>query len=178
MRNHRGQISTPKSPALAGLVIGLFITLTIAMVSYFWPQSTAVKDALMISLIGISVSVALSARLKLSEISQSMADIERDTQGLTQIQQWAKRDSAVLNRYTELRKELDELVAGTYYVKSIDEVFEDDIRSIGELRKGEVLRSTCPISTVSAEQAREQITDLRYLASVEAHIAATRPEQQ
>ncbi|MEV7551928.1 hypothetical protein AB0N89_20095 [Amycolatopsis sp. NPDC089917] len=172
MRNRRGNSSTPKSPALAGLVIGLLITLVIATASYFWPQSSAVKDALLISLIGISVSVALSARLKLSEISQSMGDVERETQGFNQIQQLAKRDSAVLVRYTELRKEIDELVTGTYYLKSIDEVFEDDVRSIDDLRKGEVLRSTCPISTVSAKRAREQIADVRYLASIQAHIAA------
>ncbi|AUI61184.1 hypothetical protein [Amycolatopsis sp. BJA-103] len=172
MRKHRGKVSTPRSPALAGLIIGLFITLTIAMANYFWPQATAVKDALMISLVGVSVSVALSVRLKLSEISQSIADIERDAQGLAQIQQWAKKDSSVLNRYTELRKEIEELVVGTYRLKSIDEVFEDDVRSIDELRAGEVLRSTCPISTVSAKRAREQIADLRYLASIQAHIAA------
>ncbi len=172
MRKHRGKVSTSRSPALAGLIIGLFITLTIAMANYFWPQATAVKDALMISLVGVSVSVALSVRLKLSEISQSIADIERDAQGLAQIQQWAKKDSSVLTRYTELRKEIEELVAGTYRLKSIDEVFEDDVRSIDELRAGEVLGSTCPISTVSAKRAREQIADLRYLASIQAHIAA------
>nr|WP_042195575.1 hypothetical protein [Kibdelosporangium sp. MJ126-NF4]CEL22094.1 hypothetical protein [Kibdelosporangium sp. MJ126-NF4]CTQ92875.1 hypothetical protein [Kibdelosporangium sp. MJ126-NF4] len=172
MRNHRRQHPAPKSWALTSLIAGIFITLAVTLATYFWPQSAAVKDALLIALIGISVSVAMSGRLKLSEMSQSIDQLERDSQGLNRIQQWAKRDHVVLDRYNELRKELDELSAGKYRIRTIDEVFEDDVRSINELHKGEILRSTCPISMVSAQEARAQIADLRYLASVKAHIAA------
>ncbi|WP_284749865.1 hypothetical protein [Amycolatopsis sp. RTGN1] len=147
------------------------ITVAVALVTFFWPQLDT-KIALILTLAGSAVSLTLSSRLELGEIKQSLAGLGLEPQRAAQIQQWAKSDRFVLTRYNELRKEMDDLASGIYQLRTIDSVFEDDVRSIDEMTANEVLRSTCPISTVSAEKARGQIADARYRASVKAHLAA------
>jgi hypothetical protein len=143
----------------------------VALVTFFWPQLDT-KIALILTLAGAAVSLTLSSRLELGEIKQTLAGLGLEPQRVAQIQQWARRDRFILTRYNELRKEMDDLASGIYQLRTIDSVFEDDIRSIDEMTANEVLRSTCPISTVSTEKARGQIADARYRASVRAHIAA------
>ncbi len=166
------QHSTPHRPsANAVLLIGLAVTVAVALVTFFWPQLDT-KVALLLTLAGSAVSLALSSRLELGEIKQSLAGLGLEPQRAAQIQQWAKRDRFILARYNELRKEMDDLASGTYQLRTIDAVFEDDTRSIDEMTANEVLRSTCPVSTVSVEKARGQIEDARYRASIRSHIAA------
>ena len=172
LNNKPAQHTTPQRPsANAVLLIGLAVTVAVALVTFFWPQLDT-KVALILTLAGAAVSLALSSRLELAEIKQSLTGLGLEPQRATQIQQWAKRDRFILARYNELRKEMDELASGIYQLRTIDAVFEDDIRSIDEMMANEVLRSTCPISTVSVEKARWQISDARYRASIKAHIAA------
>jgi hypothetical protein len=96
MNSQRQRNVVPRrQPAIIGLMIGLGLTITIALISYFWPQSDSVKIALLVSLVGISVSVSLNGRLKLGEIEQGIGSLSRDSQSFVQIQQWAKRDSFI-----------------------------------------------------------------------------------
>lgn len=155
------------------LLIGLAVTVAVALVTFFSPQSDT-KIALIVTLVGLSVSLTLNSRLELAEIKQNLADLGLEPRRAAKIERWAKGDRFVRTRHNELKKELEDLAAGSYQLRTIDAVFDDDVRSINELTANEVLRSTCPISVVSVEKARGQIADGRYQNSVEAHIAAAR----
>jgi hypothetical protein len=76
------------------------------------------------------------------------------------------RDETAQGRYEGYLNKLKELAAGLYELTSLDEVYRDDVVSINRLRKGEILRSTCPVSPGDTDT---QFADDGFVKSTNAH---------
>ena len=105
-RTRRGPLNTslpPPTPrhrpsANAVLLIGLAVTVVVALVTFFWPQPDT-KIALILTLAGAAVSLTLSGRLELGEIKQSLAGLGLEPQRAAQIQQWAKHQAGRMPQF-------------------------------------------------------------------------------
>jgi len=53
-------------------------------------------------------------------------------------------------------------------------IYQDDSRSIHDLRRGEWLRSTCPMPRKSKESVVEHISDEHYIESIDSHVVAAK----
>ena len=169
--------TTKSRSATAIWVIGALVSIGLVLVGYFWPQSQDVTNAALLGFIGATVTLILEIRVKLSDLETSVIDKISDIQ--TEREILAKSDDEFLvSRYRELKEELRQLAIGRYRLSSLAEVYQDNIRSMRALSKGERLLSTCPVSTVSTEDAIKQINNPHHKASIQEHIAAARRDVQ
>jgi hypothetical protein len=76
-------------------------------------------------------------------------------------------------RFRDLKREIADLSEGVYHIRSLDELYHDDIRSIQALKHGEKLFSLCPVCPAVSD-AVEQFASHTYIASLAAHDAAQR----
>lgn len=155
------------------LSIGVAVTLLASFISYIFPQSPSVNSALVAGLVGIVLTVALDLRAKIGEVEEQMSIGSSEASTRKRVMDLRRKDKFYLQRYDELKQEMDELANGTYRIRTLNDLYLDDIRSINELRKGEHLLSTCPVSTVSKTAAADQLSDPHYKASMEAHRSAS-----
>ncbi|WP_162654701.1 DUF6879 family protein [Lentilitoribacter sp. Alg239-R112] len=81
------------------------------------------------------------------------------------------KDEIFRERYDNIMIELNELCEGRYSLSNISEVYDDDIRSIRLLQKGDTLRSMCPVQG-TAKDAEKQLSNKNFIASMEAHYRA------
>lgn len=154
------------------LIAGVVLSLGGALVTFIWPQSDAVNIALLTALIGISISVGLGQRVATSELMEAVEKNGRDVEILRRIMRRGKTDEMIIERYERLRQEIADLAEGRYYIRSLPALYIDNIRQMRILHRGERLLSTCPVTIVSLELAEQQLRDVHYLASMEAHEAA------
>lgn len=81
------------------------------------------------------------------------------------------RDEVFAGRFANISKELRELSEGRYSLANIREVYDDDIRSIGQLKSGDSLASMCPVQG-TPEDASAQLKNKNFVASMNAHLKA------
>ncbi len=105
---------------------------------------------------------------KFDQISSFVKEIEK----VQRIYKYGAIDSIFRKRYEGLRLEMDQLADGIFKLADLDDVYEDDIRSMENLHKGDELLSTCPVVEVSDEARLEQINHLGYVGSMKAHKTA------
>ncbi len=83
----------------------------------------------------------------------------------------AKGDEILSKKLKFLMGELRALAQGRYELRRLEDVYLDDAESIGLLHRGEVLRSTCP---VSRNDPVAQFKQRFYVMAMEAHTKAKR----
>jgi hypothetical protein len=153
---------------------GYFVSLIAGIIAAIFGSDTIITLAIILALMGILFSQSLDIR---SLIQDTKDQIEKESPWLDMVQkiqnEW-KHDQSAHLRYLALVSELREMAGGIFTVHSLAEVYRDDMRRIGRLRKGEVLRSSCPITTASAEEVRRQISDHNYLGTLREHAAASK----
>lgn len=162
----------PRDLSVATLIVGSIATGAAAVAAYFFAESIPVLAALLIALTGLVLTLTLDHRVKLAETerllrAQDTAALEREA-----IEKLAKQDDVFQKKYDELRKEIGDLALGTYRVRTLTSLYQDDIRSIERLKAGEALLSTCPVNPASVVDAQRQLSDPAYRESMRAHVAA------
>lgn len=131
-----------------GLTAGL-VSETLTTVLVLWVRISEVHE---------SVSREISHVLELSTLYEKVAELE---------------DPLFTEKYNQLRWHLRELSEGRYLMHNLNEVYEDDTRSIELMKKDEVLRSICPLAR-DTDPVDQQLSNKSYLASIDAHINAAK----
>ena len=154
------------------LAVGAAATAGSAVIAYFYAESVAVLSVLLIALMGLTLTLILDQRVKLSEIERSLTTANADASVAAEIARLSKIDDAFSGKYAELKSEMADLARGTYQIRTLTGLYQDDIRSIGRLRSGETLLSTCPVTPTSEVEAVRQLTSPAYRESMRAHTEA------
>jgi len=155
-------------------ILGVLITLAGCVGVYFWPAGIPELNAFILGTIGLTLTLVCEVRIKLGEMERSLEAAIPDKAQIRQIEENGNRDDFFRERYAQLLKETKQLAEGTYHLSPLEAIYRDDRRSIGSLRAGERLLSTCPISRESIAAAVQQIAERNYLASIESHVAAAK----
>jgi hypothetical protein len=132
--------------AKIGFQIGL-IAEVLTSVSVLWVRVSEVE---------ITISDDISRVLDLANLYRKVAELD---------------DPLFTEKYKQLIWNLGELSEGRYDLLTIEQVYEDDTRSIDMMQSNETLRSICPIARDS-DAAIQQISNKSYLASIKSHIDA------
>lgn len=80
-------------------------------------------------------------------------------------------DEIFSEKYRDVITQLEELSVGRYRISSINNVYDDDIRSIRQLHRGESLYSMCPVPG-GVKNAKSQLNNPNLQASMQAHYDA------
>ena len=83
------------------------------------------------------------------------------------------QDEIYRERYRNVILELEDLSNGRYQLNSLSEVYDDDIRSMKQLRQRESLDSMCPVQGNSNDALRH-FNNKFFMASMEAHYQAAK----
>jgi hypothetical protein len=126
----------------------------------------------MVGLVGIAISIVLDIRLTMHQVEEQVHREIGEFGTLKRVRELSKNDEIFLERYAELKREIGELAEGRYRINSLTSLYLDNIRCISELRPGERLLSTCPVSTVSETDAWRQLSAAAYVAAMKAHADA------
>ncbi|MFH2059658.1 MAG: hypothetical protein ABIJ59_12245 [Pseudomonadota bacterium] len=156
------------------LIFGIIVSIIISIIVYLKPQSQLITNSLFIGLIGIIISLVFELRMKFDELIKSISDCIPELYMDREILDKSSIDPYFSDKYEELKEELKDLVNGQYELKSIQKVYQDDIRSMKILKKGECLLSTCPMATDSTEVILKQIKNPHYKATINEHINCSR----
>jgi hypothetical protein len=152
--------------------VGVVLTITIVVIAFRWPQSPEVTSIMIAGLIGVVITIGLELWVKLEELEKQVADGFSDVGSGAKIRANGIKDDFFNKKYDKLKSEINDLAFGKYEIPTLDEVYEDDIRTIRLLRRGEWLLSTCPITSTSKETALAQISEDRYKVTMEEHKSA------
>jgi uncharacterized protein YceH (UPF0502 family) len=160
-----------------GIILGLVITVTNTHLS-----SVEKQVDLALGLLVLVFTAACELWFRLADLDEKFSNLgekvdtalivaAREKHIAENVSANQRKDSFFQQRYKELREEIDELSSGKYHIRSLDELYHDDIRSIEELRPGEQLLSLCPVSS-ELEEIQEQFSAPSYIASLRAHQTA------
>jgi hypothetical protein len=174
-----------KFPSYAIWLLGVAATAAALIAPMIWDINSDIKSDFIIGTVGLILTLVCETRLKVEEAEKSTVDsiselrsiafdTKVQTKRLAQIETNTESDAFFHKRYEELQWEIDGLSEGTYQVKSLAAVYQDDIRSIQLLQNGEKLLSTCPITHESVDAALKYISDPHYLATIGAHCEAAK----
>lgn len=122
--------------------------------------------ALLSEIIVIIFSVTWHFRGRLDDLSLKIADYSlliKANDKVTTVD-----DPAFRQKFVEIRQSLVDISVGYYSIQSLAGVYDDDIASIDDLKKGEILRSMCPVGADSIK-LRDQLSNKSFLASMDAH---------
>lgn len=154
------------------LSVGGLATAGSAVIGYFYAESVAVLSTLLIALTGLTLTLILDQRVKLGDIERLATQINAEASIETEISRLSKVDEYFNVKYAELKSEMADLARGTYQIRTLTSLYQDDIRSISRLRSGEILLSTCPVTPASEAEAVRQLTSPAYRESMRAHLDA------
>lgn len=157
---------------MKALIIGVFITLGITVVTFFTLPTRS--DSLLVALVGIAISIVIENRVHLGKLRHEFSNELSQRARIDQIHKHGRREPQFVKRLDELHEELSEMATGKCRLLNLSAVYDDDIESINRLSPGEKLLSTCPVSSISNEDRIRQINDQRYIVSIEAHKKAAK----
>jgi hypothetical protein len=160
------------SLSVVTLITGTASSVVAAFIAYFFADSEAVLYSLLIGLIGVALTLILDQRLKTHDIENLVKSASQEALVAAEIARLSEIDEIFGMKYAELKGEMADLARGIYQVRTLTSLYQDDIRSIGMLRSGDILLSTCPVNPASVEEGVRQITSPAYRESINAHLAA------
>jgi len=156
----------PKVVFVAGSVVSLAVTVVTGV---FLDISTGVLAGLMSE----ALTTILVLWVRVSEVEEGInADITRVLDLVSLYRKVAELDDPLFTeKYKQLLWTLRELSDGQYQLHTLEQVYEDDTRSIELMQNNEVLRSICPLAR-DTDSLKQQIRNKSYLASIKAHLDA------
>jgi hypothetical protein len=153
-------------------IAGTVVSLLVAVLSgIFFDAKTGVLTGLIAEVL-TSVSVLW---VRVSEVEKTVTDdISRVLDLVGLYRKVAELDDPLFTeKYKRLLWDLRELSEGRYDLLTLEQVYEDDTRSIEMMQPNEILRSICPLAR-DPDAARQQISNKSYLASIKAHVDAAK----
>lgn len=162
------------SLSVVTLITGTASSVVAAFIAYFFAESSVVLYSLLIGLVGVALTLILDQRLKAHEIENLVKSANQEALIAAEIARLSEIDGIFGIKYAELKSEMADLARGIYQVRTLTSLYQDDIRSIGMLRSGDILLSTCPVNPASVEEGVRQITSPAYRESMNAHLAAAK----
>lgn len=176
---HRPEGGGTLSMSRALVFVTAVLAVVVALVAFLVPQATVAQFGLSVALVGIAITLIVEVIQRLSELEDRLANrlsaIEKlaSTEGVSpatdkRVLEWTKRDGSLALHYSTFKQELDRMTRGTYSLRSLEEVFRDDVASISGLRSGDTLRSTCPMPP-DVQAALAYVKTRNYLATIAAH---------
>jgi hypothetical protein len=160
---------------LFGVALGIGLTILAIRI-------TDVKDVatLLVALVVGVIGLATDLWLRLADLDEKftglgkkvdagLAATENESRLAKLIEINARQDPNFAIRYSKLKNEMGKLAGGTYEIGSLDELYDDDVQSIGALNPDEQLLSLCPVSPSDPQGVIEKLSGPRYRASFTAH---------
>lgn len=152
-------------------VLGTCISIAAGVFSLFWLEDPykAIVLALLIELMLLLISLGVLVVELRSQFATWLGSMVTLINASNYVS--TTRDEIFAERYHNIAIDLKELSEGRYSLANISEVYDDDIRSIRQMQKGESLFSMCPIQG-DAEEASKQLQNKNFSASMDAHYRA------
>ena len=156
--------------AIAILVLGTLISIGVGILTANQFES---PNQYIIGLISEVIVILITVSFFFYTYNETLSSKISDYSILVKAMDTVRRvdDPAFRQRFIEVRQALIEIANGYYSLKTLAEVYDDDIASIDNLKKGEILRSMCPVGA-GTESIVEQFTNKSFLASMDAHYRA------
>lgn len=123
---------------ISGIAIGVVIGGIFALISFFWSNSQPVSVGILVALLiaVLTFEIIIKLREVETEAIDNISNIRMERDALAKI-----TDGQFHSKYHQLKDELKQLnnelkqllVENQYHISSLDQIYEDDRRSINEL---------------------------------------------
>jgi uncharacterized protein (DUF58 family) len=112
--------------SLIALGLSIALAIIIGIVVYKWPSQADVINLILV-LVGVVITIALENRFALEDLKEEINAVLPEVQVARKIRDHGLKDVVFLLKYEELRTELNKLSTGTYRLRSLDEIYHDDM---------------------------------------------------